>query len=76
MIHLIKNLILFLWIRLKKKKKINLLLSKIIEANILDKDGIVIIHRHKKENDELPQNFKIIEEKNYGISRVIFGKFN
>ena len=59
-----------------KEKKINLLLSKIIEANILDKDGIVIIHRHKKENDELPQNFKIIEEKNYGISRVIFGKFN
>ena len=39
----------------------------------LKKNGIFIIHRHKKENDEFPINFNIIEEKIYGISRIIFG---
>ena len=35
--------------------------------------GIFIIHRHKKENDELPYGFNLIEQKTYGISKIIFG---
>jgi len=45
-------------------------LSKIIKDN-----GIIIIHRHKKDKDEFPKVFKIIEEKTYGISRVFFGSY-
>ena len=29
----------------------------------------------KKEEDNFPDQFKIIEEKKYGISKIIFGKF-
>jgi len=31
------------------------------------------MHRHKKESDEFPKILKIIEEKKYGISKIIFG---
>ena len=58
-----------------KKKEISLLLLKIRESNILDKNGIIIIHRQKKEDDDLPNDFRILEEKTYGISRVFFGNF-
>jgi 16S rRNA (guanine966-N2)-methyltransferase len=56
-----------------KEKNLLLLLTNIMESNILNKRGIAIIHRHKKEIDKLPDNFKVIEEKTYGVSRVIFG---
>ena len=56
-----------------KEKNLFLLLKKIIESNILDKRGIIIIHQHKKEKNQFPDNFKIIEEKTYGISKIIFG---
>ena len=56
-----------------KEKKLKSILDSIIEFNILNDDGIIIIHRHKKEEDEFPEKFTIIEEKTYGISRVIFG---
>ena len=51
------------------------LLKKIFEAKILNKEGIIIIHRHRNENDEFHKLFNIIEEKSYGISKIIFGKF-
>ena len=56
-----------------KLKNLSLLLSKVIKSDILNKKGIIIIHRHKKEKDEYPNNFNIIDEKIYGISKVIFG---
>ena len=56
-----------------KKKKLPLLFKKIIESNILNQDGVIIIHRHKKEEDEFPNNFNIIEKKTYGISKIVFG---
>ena len=36
-------------------------------------NGIIIIHRHKKEEDIFPNEFNIIIKKNYGISKIIFG---
>ena len=57
-----------------KEKEIPSILNKIIESHILTEYGIIIIHRHKTEKDVFPLNFKIVEEKIYGISRVIFGK--
>ena len=58
-----------------KEKLLPELLKKIFKKNILNKEGIVIIHRHKNENDEFHKSFNIIEEKKYGISKIIFGKF-
>mgnify|MGYP001472951378 FL=1 len=58
-----------------KEKNLSQLISKINLSNILNVNGIVIIHRHKEEIDTFPESFKILEEKCYGISKVIFGNF-
>ena len=58
----------------KDKNFIKILIS-IQKLNLLDKDGIIILHRHKKEKDNFPENFKIIEEKKYGISKIFFLNF-
>ena len=58
-----------------KEKKLEILISSIITNKILKKNGIIIIHRHKKENDNLTNKLKIIEEKKYGISKIIFGSY-
>ena len=42
-----------------KEKRLNNLLEKIISLNLLTKDGIFIIHKHKKEKDEFPKKFNI-----------------
>ena len=60
--------------RLIKKKKIELLIENIIEMNILEKNGIIIIHRKKGDLDSYPNKFKIIDKKNYGLSTFIFGR--
>ena len=59
-----------------KEKGLTKIIIDIIDAKILKDNGIVIIHRHKKEEDEFPKGFEIIEEKTYGISRVLFGICN
>ena len=55
-----------------KEKKLNFLLKKIYKLKILEKNGLIIIHRHKKEEDKFPEEYKIIKEKTYGISKLIF----
>jgi len=56
-----------------KEKKVLGILNIIIKLNLLKKNGVIIIHRHKKEKDIFPEEFKIIINKNYGISKIIFG---
>jgi 16S rRNA (guanine966-N2)-methyltransferase len=58
-----------------KEQKINVILNNLSKFKTLKPDGIIIIHRHKKEEDYFSEKFKIIEEKKYGISKIIFGKF-
>jgi len=55
-----------------KEKKLNFLLKKIYKLKILEKNGLLIVHRHKKEEDKFPEEYKIIKEKTYGISKLIF----
>tara|TARA_B100000900_G_C20468418_1_gene670268 strand:- start:101 stop:667 length:567 start_codon:yes stop_codon:yes gene_type:complete len=55
-----------------KDKNLDEILLRIYQSNLLSNNGILILHRHKKEKDKLPLNFKIIEEKKYGISKIIF----
>ena len=56
-----------------KEKKLPELLEKIIDLNLLKKNGIFIIHRHKKEDEKFTKKFNILIKKNYGISKIIFG---
>jgi 16S rRNA (guanine966-N2)-methyltransferase len=59
-----------------KDKFLSKLLKKISESKILNEEGIIIIHRNKNENDEFVELFNILEEKNYGISKIIFGNLS
>ena len=56
-----------------KEKRLAYLLDSIIKLKLLRENGIIIIHRHKKEEDVFPDEFNIIIKKNYGISKIIFG---
>tara|TARA_B100001175_G_C19470602_1_gene621509 strand:- start:452 stop:1012 length:561 start_codon:yes stop_codon:yes gene_type:complete len=55
-----------------KDKNLDKTLIKIKNSKILKKNGILILHRHKNEKEILSTDFKIIEEKKYGISKIIF----
>ncbi len=57
-----------------KEKKIELLIENIVEMDILEKNGIIIIHRKKGELDIFPKKFKVIDTKSYGLSTFIFGR--
>ena len=56
-----------------KEKNIFELINNITKVNILKKNGIIIIHRNKKSKDNYPNNFKILDIRKYGISKIIFG---
>ena len=56
-----------------KESKLPSLVEKLIDLNLLENEGVFIIHRHNKEEDVFPNNFKILKEKTYGISKIIFG---
>ena len=56
-----------------KEKKLAALLSLIIKLGLLKDNGVIIIHRHKKAEDILPNEFNFIMKKDYGISKIIFG---
>jgi len=57
----------------------NLYIEKLIQliynSDLLRKDGILVLHRNKNTQEILPNYFKIIDERIYGISKVTFGKF-
>jgi 16S rRNA (guanine966-N2)-methyltransferase len=58
-----------------KEKEILSVISKIYKSKILKKDGLLIIHRHNKENNLLLKDLNILEEKKYGISKIIFSNY-
>ena len=57
-----------------KEKKIELLIGNILEMNILENNGIIIIHRKKGDLDTYPKKFEVIDKKNYGLSTFVFGR--
>ena len=59
-----------------KEKKLPIIIDQISRDKILSDDGILIIHRHKKEEDQFTNKFKILVEKKYGISKILFGKLD
>ena len=59
-----------------KEKNLKILIYSLIENKILKTEGIIIIHRHKKQIDDFPEKFKILNQKKYGLSKIIFGTFD
>ena len=59
-----------------KDKKIETLIKLIFEKNLLKKDAIIILHRSKTTKDKFPKYFELVDERLYGISKIIFGKFS
>ena len=56
-----------------KYKNINFLINQIIEKKILKKTGIILIHRHKKDDIEITSKLNILDSRKYGISKIIIG---
>ena len=54
---------------------ISKLIQLIFNNNLLNESGIIILHRNKTTKEKLPDYFKVIEERLYGISKIIFGRF-
>ena len=57
-----------------KNTNIETLIELIFNRNLLNKNGIIILHRNKNIKEKLPDYFKILDERIYGISKIIFGK--
>ena len=55
-----------------RDKNLNEFLSKLKNFEILNKNGVIVIHRHKNDNDNFSKKFKVVEEKKYGISKITF----
>ena len=57
-----------------KDTNINDLIELIIKKKLLKNNGIIILHAHKSTNEKLNFNFKILDKRIYGLSKIIFGK--
>ena len=57
-----------------KDKNINKLLRKILDLKIANKSTLIVIHRNKKFKENFIEDFKVLREKKYGLSKIIFGK--
>ena len=57
-----------------KNTNINNLIELIITTDLLKKNGIIILHRHKNTKEKLTIHLKVIDKRVYGLSKIIFGK--
>ncbi len=56
-----------------KEEKINNLINIIKDDKLLKDNGIIIIHRHKKDDVKITTKINILDTRNYGISKIIIG---
>ena len=56
-----------------RETKINEIIKIILEKKMLIKNGILIIHRHKKDDIKILNKLNILEDRSYGISKILFG---
>ena len=59
-----------------KQEKVFNLFKRIESGGILHKKSLIVIHRYKKKYDEIPKKFKKIEERTYGVSKILFYTLN
>ena len=53
-----------------KEERFNILINKIKDNKILESNGVLIIHRHKKDSSKISEKINIIDE-SHGISKII-----
>ena len=58
-----------------KDKNINKLLKKNLDLKIAHKSTLIVIHRNKKFKENFIEDFKVLREKKYGLSKIIFGNY-
>ena len=58
-----------------KDTNVEKLIELIFTKNLLNRNGVIILHRNRETREKFPECFKIIDERIYGISKIIFGKF-
>ena len=63
---------LYLSTLLIEEKDIEKLINLIFKNNILSKNGIIILHRHKKDDIKITSKLNIIDKRFYGVSKIIF----
>ena len=56
-----------------KSIKTKKLIELINKNKLLHPEGIIIFHRKKNTDEKLPNYFKVIDERIYGISKITFG---
>ena len=59
-----------------KSENLSILIKLIKDKKLVNKNGIMITHRHKKTKDDILENFEFKLEKNYGLSKITFTLFN
>ena len=57
-----------------KDKEINILIDQIKLSKIADINTLIIIHRNKKSIDNISKFLNVLNDKNYGLSRILFCK--
>ena len=57
-----------------KDKEINTLIDQIKILKIANINTLIIIHRNKKSVDNISKLLNILDEKNYGLSKILFSK--
>ena len=55
-----------------KDNNFHKIFTRIKNFKVLNKNGILILHRHKNDKNIFPSYCNIVEEKVYGISKIIF----
>ncbi len=57
-----------------KDKEINILIDQIKILKITDINTLIIIHRNKKSMDDISKFLNVLDEKKYGLSKILFCK--
>ena len=57
-----------------KDRKIKSLIDQIKKLKLADENSLLVIHRNKKSEDNISQYLNVIDEKNYGLSKIFFCK--
>ena len=59
-----------------RDKEVKDLIDQIKKVRITNLKTLLIIHRNKKSDDKISQFLNVLEEKNYGLSKIFFCKIN
>ena len=59
-----------------KDGNIDKLIEEIFHKKLLKDEGLIIFHRNKKSKENYSKYLKVLDEKKYGISKILFGTLN